>query len=75
MQRRGTAMPTKRLPALDSFDYEYLLHEQRRRKRERLLQEQSQRRRLVSRSLGRLAEALSFLENDTVQRGMQLELY
>lgn len=68
-------MPTKRLPALNSFDYQYLLYQQRRQREERAETELRQRRRLIARTLRHLAEAMSFLQNDTVLRGMQLELY
>ena len=68
-------MTTRRLPALNSFDYEYLLYQHRRHRQERADTELRQRRRLIATTLRHLAEAMSFLQNDTVLRGMQLELY
>jgi len=68
-------MPTKRLPALDSFDYEYLIYQQRRRNQKRKDDQRAHRRQLIARALHRLADAMSFLNDPTIQRGMQLELH
>lgn len=68
-------MPTRRLPTIDSIDYQYLLHEHRRRRLEAEQQLMSQRRHMLARALRHLAEAMSFLQDATIQRGMQLELY
>lgn len=67
-------MPTKRLPALDSFDYEYLLYTHRAARRARLATALRQRRAHLAWPLRRLAEAMAFLHDGTIQRGMQLEL-
>ncbi len=68
-------MPTKNLPALDSFDYEYLRYTQRVARRRRNAAQQRRRRELLAWPLRRLAEAMAFLNNGTIQRGMQLELH
>jgi len=68
-------MPTTNLPPLDSFDYEYLLYTQRAAKRQRLDSQRRRRRQLLAWPLRQLAEAMAFLHDATIQRGMQLELY
>lgn len=67
-------MPTKNLPALDSFDYQYLLYVQRTALQRRLAEQRRRRRELIAWPLRRLAEAMAFLQDATIQRGMQLEL-
>lgn len=67
-------MPIRNLPALDSFDYQYLLYVHRTAQQRRLAQQHRERRAIIAWPLRCLAEAMAFLHDGTIQRGMQLEL-